>query len=150
MFPQPGSTATSPTITGSTVAGAPYPFVYIPTTFPNQAACSSAYSGCVQQFSSCTAALGSVNGVTVGGGVGGFGTTVSAIVPTGNAQSICSSLSRQACYGLQIGICTAFGTGGATGTNTLVNAGGAAATRSLGGIYEMLTGLAIAIAGMIT
>jgi hypothetical protein len=131
------------------VAGAPYPFVYIPTTFPNQAACSSAYSGCVQQFSSCTASLGGVNGVTVGGGVGGFGTTVSAIVPTGNAQSICSSLSQKACYGLQIGYCTAFGTRGATG-NTIVNPGGAAATRSLGGIYEVLTGLAIAIAGMIT
>jgi len=149
MFPQPGpTTTTSPTVTGSTVPGAPFPFTYISTTFPNQAACSAAYSGCVQQFSSCTSVLGGINGVTVSGG-GGFGTTVAGVAPTGNPQSICSSLSAQACYGLQAGYCTAFGTGRPT-NSAVVNFGGTPVRRSVGGIYEIVVGLTIAIAGMIT
>ncbi|WEW55744.1 hypothetical protein PRK78_001177 [Emydomyces testavorans] len=141
MFPQPGTATitTAPTLTGSTVPNAPYPFVYIPTSFRDQAECVRSYSGCVSQYNSCTNSLGGVNGVTIGGG-NGAGTTVQGVPPTGNAQSICSSLSRQACYGLQEAYCTAF-QGGRSG-------GSPPSTRN-SPLYEILAGLGIALAGMI-
>ncbi|KAK2809962.1 hypothetical protein FQN50_003376 [Emmonsiellopsis sp. PD_5] len=142
MFPQPGTgTATGPTTTGPTITGAPFPFTYIATTFPNQQECVSAYSGCASQYSSCTASLGGVNGVTVGGG-NGYGTTVPGSAPSGNPQSICASLSTRACYGLQEAYCTAFG-----GTG---NGAASFSRRSGGGLYDVFAGVVVAVAGMIT
>ncbi len=101
-------------ITRSTVPNQYYPFAYIPTTYVNAAACSSAYTGCQTDLASCTAALaGQINGVTVqapGGGMTVQGITA-RVDPT-SATSICSSLSLQACSGLQVEACQAFGTGG--------------------------------------
>lgn len=152
MFPQPTSATTTGTstsdgavITGSTVPGAPYPFVYIPTTFANAETCSSYYSQCESQCSRCTASLGGVNGVTVAG-PGGAGITVQGSTPTVDAQSVCSSLSRKACYGLQVAYCTAFGTSGATG-NQFINPGQAAPRRS-SSLRDLAVGLAVGIAGL--
>ncbi|KAK2760818.1 hypothetical protein FQN54_002056 [Arachnomyces sp. PD_36] len=109
MFPAPNPA--EPTITGPTLTGAEYPFVIIPTSFQGASECSSYYSGCQNQYTSCTGALGGgVNGVTVAGPGGGV--TVAAVSPTGNPQEICSSLQLKACHNLQVGYCTAFGAGG--------------------------------------
>ncbi|EEP80978.1 predicted protein [Uncinocarpus reesii 1704] len=140
MFPQPGTGTTTnpPTLTGSTVPNAPFPFVYIPTTFRSPEECVQAYSGCVSQYSACTRSLGGVHGVTVGGG-GGAGITVPGVEPTGDAQAICMTLSSQACRGLHEAYCTAF-PGGNSGSPPSVR-------RSL--LYEILAGLGVALAGMV-
>lgn len=145
MFP----TTTTAVVTagggGSTVPNAVFPFVYIPTTFENAAQCSSYYTSCQSEFSSCTASLGGgINGVTVTG-VGG-GVTVQGATATGNAASICSSLSAQACYGLQPTQCSAFGVGGG---NTFVVSQGAGPTRCPGGVYEIGVGIAVGVAGVL-
>ncbi|PGG99380.1 hypothetical protein AJ80_09376 [Polytolypa hystricis UAMH7299] len=142
MFPQPGSSTITPgpRITGSTVENAPFPFVYIPTTFPNPEQCVSYYSACESQYSACQSSLGGVNGVTVNGG-NGDGITVEGARPTGDAHSICFSLSQKACYGLQEAYCPHFTDG---------SSGNMAAGRSVGGIYELMAGIIIAVAGMIT
>ncbi|KAN0069779.1 hypothetical protein V8E54_012085 [Elaphomyces granulatus] len=152
MFPQTtaATTTTSPAagavITGSTVAGAAYPFIYIPTAFANGQTCSSYYSFCQSEYASCTASLGGAYGVTVAGG--GAGVTVAGapgVTGAAAAQSICSSLSFQACYGLQIGYCAGLGTASAAGAR-FVNAGSGPVRRS--SLHDLTIGLAAAIAGM--
>ncbi|KAL2383577.1 hypothetical protein RJZ90_002516 [Blastomyces dermatitidis] len=144
MFPQPGTSATTtpptdPTSTRPVVPNALFPFPIIPTTFSNQDACVSAYTDCQVQYSSCTASLGGVNGVTIGG-AGGI--TVPGVQPTaGNPVSVCSSLSTEACHGLQVGYCTAFRDG--------VGSGGVAARGGGGLLYDIVVGVAVAIAGMV-
>lgn len=114
----PGVQANGALPTRSTVLNQYYPFAYIPTTYVNAAACTSAYSSCQSDFSSCTAALGrDFNGVTVEGPNGGV--TVPAFtmsLPSSSASQVCQSLSAQACYGLQVEACQAFGTAGAVVT----------------------------------
>lgn len=127
------------TYTRSTVSNQYYPFAYIPTTYTNAAACTSAYSSCQTDVSSCTAALtGGIHGVTISGPNGGV--TVSAITATMDptaASQICQSLSSQACYGLQVAACAAFGTG------TANNAG----RNRCGNLYGIGAGVAIGMAG---
>lgn len=158
MFPQPTSATTTTTstsetssITGTTVSGAAYPFVYIPTTFANAQTCSSYYSQCQSQYSSCTASLGGAYGVTIAGS-GGAGTTVQGATATADAQSICSSLSQKACYGLQIGYCTAFGTSGGSVTTTsgsqFVNGNNALSMRPSSSLYDLAAAVAVGIAGI--
>lgn len=89
-----------------------YPFAFIPTTYNNAAACSSAYTTCQSDAASCTAALANgVQGVTITAPNGG--TTITAIPSLGSASatSICQSLSSLACYGLDVRACQAFGNG---------------------------------------
>lgn len=126
---------------GSTVANAVYPFIYNPTTYANAAACSSAYSHCQTEYTSCTSSLGgSVNGVTVSGA--GVGITVQGATATmAAAMSVCSSLSSQACYGLQLGSCSTY-----TGTGTLINPN-AAPTKCARALYGVGVGVAVGIAG---
>ncbi|KAL1953637.1 hypothetical protein VTO42DRAFT_2423 [Malbranchea cinnamomea] len=141
-FPQPGTeSTTSPPSTASTVPNALFPFTYIPTTFNNEAECAQSYTGCRSQYSRCTASLGGVNGVTVGGN-SGYGITVDGVVPTADPQSVCSSLLNEACHGLHIAYCTAFGDNGSSGN-------WAAASTRTSTLYEILTGLVIALAGMV-
>ncbi|KAI9814380.1 MAG: hypothetical protein M1827_003236 [Pycnora praestabilis] len=114
---------------GSTIANAPFPFVFLPTTYTNAAECSSYYSSCQTEYSSCAASLGGhVNGVTVSGA--GVGITVAGATATAtvDASSVCSSLSAQACYGLQLSQCPSYG--GSTGAVVNINA---APTRGVGG-----------------
>lgn len=102
----------------STVSNAFYPFAYIATTYSNAAACSSAYTRCQSDVASCTNALiGGAQGVTISAPNGGA--TITAVPSLGqqSASSICSSLSQQACYGLQVEACRAFdGSGNAAPT----------------------------------
>lgn len=106
---------------------------------PFYAACSSAYSSCQTDVSSCTAALaGGIHGVTISGPNGGV--TVSEITATLDptaASQVCQSLSSQACYGLQVAACAAFGTG------TANNAG----RNRCGHLYGIGAGVAIGMAG---
>ncbi|OAK98833.1 hypothetical protein IQ06DRAFT_295168 [Phaeosphaeriaceae sp. SRC1lsM3a] len=108
----------------STVQNAFYPFPAIPTTYSNAAACSAAYTSCQSDAAACTTALANGNqGVTVNAPNGG-GATITAIPSVGlqSAQSICASLSLQACSGLQVEACRSFG--GEQGAATRLACGG--------------------------
>lgn len=89
---------------GFAVPNAYFPFIYLPTTYANVAACSSSYSGCQSQYTVCTSSLGApgANGITV---VQGGGVTVVQPLGSVSAQQICQSLSQRACYGLQLANC---------------------------------------------
>ena len=124
----------------STVQNAFYPFPYIPTTYANAAACSAAWTSCQGDSASCTTALANgAQGVTVSA-PGGAGATITAVPSVGlqSAQSICASLSLQACSGLQVEACRSFGGDGA---------GNAAVTRGCGGGYLMGVGVVVGVAG---
>lgn len=135
------------TATGvSTVPNAFFPFVFLPATFSNAAGCSSYYSSCQTEYNSCTASLGgTVNGVTVSG-LGG-GVTVAGSTPTVQAQSICSSLSSQACSNVQLANCNTYGTA-AVASVTLINPN-AAPSRCPGSFYGVGVGLALGVAGQV-
>lgn len=125
---------------GSTVQNQFYPFPYIPTTYTNAAACSSAYTSCQGNAASCTSALANgAAGVTISAPNGGA--TITAIPSLGlqSAQSICASLSSAGCYQLTVEACTSFD--GARGAN-------AAAREHCGG-YIMGAGVAVGIAGQL-
>lgn len=102
----------------STVSNAFYPFPYIATTYTNAAACSSAYSRCQSDAASCTNALmGGAQGVTVSAPNGGATITAVPSLGQASASQVCSSLSQEACYGLQVEACRAFdGSGNAAPT----------------------------------
>jgi hypothetical protein len=122
----------------STVQNAFFPFPYIPTTYSNAAACSSAYTSCQGVAASCTTALANgAMGVTVSAPNGGATITAVPSVGLQSAQSICSSLSLQACSGLQVEACRSFG-----------GEGNAAMTR--GGCEWMVgVGVAVGVAGQL-
>ncbi|KAF2656627.1 hypothetical protein K491DRAFT_715219 [Lophiostoma macrostomum CBS 122681] len=134
-FVQTGSGAN----VGSTVPNSYYPIAYIPTTYTNAAACSSAYTSCTNDASSCTAALASGRqGVTVSAPNGGATVTAIASLGQSSASSICSSLSLQACSGLTVEACARFG--GATA---------AAGYNYCGARYAVGAGVAVGIAGQL-
>lgn len=150
LFPS-ATTTPAPSFTGSTVPGAVFPFVFIPTTFANAAECSSYATSCSNQYQSCLAALGGgVNGVTVSGANVGI-TVQGASTTVASASSVCSSLSQQACYGLQTGICPQYGSGTGTGVGTggfTVGSGAAArATGCPGIMYAVGAGAMAGAAG---
>ncbi|KAF2832992.1 hypothetical protein CC86DRAFT_364988 [Ophiobolus disseminans] len=121
----------------STVPNAFFPFFYIPTTYTNAAACSSAYSTCQNDAASCTTALANgAQGVTVSAPNGGATITAVPSVGLQSAQQICASLSAQACSGLQVEACAAFG-----------GQAGAAPKTRCGGGYLMGAGVAVGVVG---
>jgi hypothetical protein len=121
----------------STVQNAFFPFPYIPTTYSNAAACSAAYTSCQGDAAKCTTALANgAQGVTVSAPNGGATITAVPSVGLQSAQSICASLSLQACSGLQVEACRSFG-----------GEGNAAPTRGCG--YLMGAGVAVGIAGQL-
>jgi hypothetical protein len=123
----------------STVSNQFYPFPIIPTTYTNAAACSSAYTSCQADASSCTAALANgAQGVTISAPNGGVTQTAVPSLGTASAQSICASLSSEACSGLQVAACTAFDGG----------IPGAAPTRCAD-VYRVGAGVALGIAGQL-
>lgn len=155
MFPQGTSSTTTTTskasITGSTVPGAAFPFVYIPTSFSNAASCSSYYSFCQEEYTSCIVSLGGQYGVTVAGGNGG-GVTVAgatAVTSASAAISTCSSLSQEACYGLQQSYCTAFGTSGKSTTSGGSFVAGNYASARKSSLQEILLAAATGILGLL-
>ena len=130
----------------STVPNAFFPFVFFPATYSNAAGCSSYYSSCQNEYNSCTASLGgNVYGVTVSG-LGG-GVTVPGSTPTVQPQSVCSSLSSQACSNGQLANCNTYGTAGQA-TVTIINPN-AAPTRCPGGLYGVGMGVALGVAGQV-
>ncbi|KAI5862681.1 hypothetical protein GGS23DRAFT_87754 [Durotheca rogersii] len=111
-----GVAPTGSTPTPSFVSNTYFQFPYIPTSFSNQVACTSAVSQCSRNYAACVSGLS--GGSSAAGGVygvtiivpGGGGTTVAATnaaLPAPTATSVCSSLSSRACYGLQSSQCAA-------------------------------------------
>lgn len=104
-----------------------FSFPYLASTsFPNAAACTSAASACAADYAACTADLGSGSGSSASAyGVtivvpGGGGITVAPTQAAGSlgaaaVSSVCGSLSRAACFGLQSSVCSQSGTAGGTG-----------------------------------
>ncbi|MCJ1470243.1 hypothetical protein MMC07_008888 [Pseudocyphellaria aurata] len=115
---------------GSAVPNAYFPFTYLPTTFANAAACSSSYSGCQSEYTSCTNSLGAAGAaITV---VQGGGVTVLSPIGSVSAQQICQSLSQRVCYGLQLASCgTAPITATAAATQATFIAGSGAKRRKV-------------------
>ncbi|KAF2030142.1 hypothetical protein EK21DRAFT_89205 [Setomelanomma holmii] len=108
----------------STVQNAFYPFPYIATTYINAASCSAAYTSCQSDASACTTALANgAQGVTVSAPNGGVTFTAIPSVGLASAQSICASLSSQACYGLQVEACRSFDGAGAAPTGRCAGLG---------------------------
>lgn len=116
------STFAPPSTSVSYVPNAYFSFPYAPTSFADAGACSSAVSQCGANYDTCTSRLEGV-----GSGAGGSGAGVTVIVPgpggttvvgggqatftfaPASATSICSSLSSEACNGLQTDMCTQTG-----------------------------------------
>ncbi|KAI0011261.1 hypothetical protein F4779DRAFT_235595 [Xylariaceae sp. FL0662B] len=110
-----GVAPTGASATPSFVSNTYFQFPYIPTSFANPAACTSALSQCARNYRACVSELGGSNpGYAVTIVVpGGGGTTVAAThatVPSATATSVCSSLSSEACYDLQSSQCAQAGT----------------------------------------
>ena len=104
-----GAAPTGAVPTASFVTNSWFPYPYAPTSFANPEACTTAVEQCSSNYAACTSDLaGSGWGVTIvvpGGG----GTTVAPTdsqVPIATATSVCSSLSSEACHGLQTSQCT--------------------------------------------
>lgn len=142
-------TGVAPSATGvppvSFVSNTYFSFPYVATSFSNSGACSAAVNQCNANYQACTADLAGVNngyGVTIvvpGGG----GTTVAPTHPAvglATATSVCQSLSRQACHGLQSSQCTQ------TGANNGFFIGTGAATRPTAAcIAGVLVGVGVGI-----
>ena len=112
---------------GSTVANAQYPFTYIATSYANAGLCSTAWSECQAQSTSCFTSLAGQFGVTVAGLGGGITVQGATGTVLSSASSICSSLSAIGCYGLQETQCSIFGSGSVgpvTATTGFVQVGG--------------------------
>jgi hypothetical protein len=141
-----GGSQTSGASSRSYVPNPYYPaFPYIPTTYQNAAACSSAYTTCQSDFASCTSYLGGsagAHGVTVSAPNGGV--TVAGPTTTyapSFATAVCSSISSQGCFGLVVEACGNFGTGGGSQ---------GAAPRCTGVLkYGAGVGVAVGLAGQV-
>ena len=128
---------------GSTVPNAFFPYVYLPTTYPNADLCTSAFSSCRSEFFRCTSSLQNGNGVTVSGAGGGI--TAQPALGSASAGSICSSLSTKACYNLGLGNCPMYGTGTAGG-GTFSAGNGAVPTRCAQ-LYRVGVAVVVGVAG---
>jgi hypothetical protein len=137
---------------GSTVPNAPFAFVYIPTSFANQALCSLYWTSCQSESASCFSSLAGATGVTIAGpGVTSPGTA--------GASSICSELSASACYNLELPTCAQFpaATGAATAASTtnpfiqttVAGAGGLRATGCPEMMYALGLGAIVGAAGVL-
>ncbi|CAG8177353.1 unnamed protein product [Penicillium olsonii] len=141
MFPNAATaTATADANTESTIDGA-YPFVYVPTAFSNPQTCSSYYSVCQSEYAQCTGALMGRYAVTIGGE--GDGKTIQAVTAASQATSICSSLSVDACHGINLNYCGSV----ATQTGDSEAAGNHAVIRSTS-LHDLALGLFVGVAGM--
>ena len=88
-------------------------------------------------------------GVTVSGPGGGI-TQQGAIAPV-SAESICSSLSAEACHGLQLSQCSTLGGAAKTAAaGTFVEgSANAAPTRCAAVLYGVGVGVAVGVAGQV-
>ncbi|KAJ5206009.1 hypothetical protein N7491_003369 [Penicillium cf. griseofulvum] len=146
MFPSgasatPTSEGRAGSVTGSTLDGA-YPFIVVPTAFKDGETCSSYYSLCRSEYTQCTGALMGRYGVTIGGA--GEGKTVQAVTAASQATSICSSLSADACHGINLGYCGSV----ATQTGNAGESENDASPVRMSSLHDLVFGLAIGVAGM--
>ena len=142
---------------GSTVPNAPFPFVYMPTSFADRALCSSYWTSCQSESVSCFSSLAVM--------IAGPGVTTPGPAA---ASSICSELSASACYGLDSATtCDGFpAAAGVTTTATTTNpfvqttvagtatgaATGAAGSRATGCremLYALGVGAVVGAAGVL-
>lgn len=149
MLTTAGAAAITHAISGSSrVANSYYPFPYLATTYENAAECTSSYSSCQLESAKCTGVLeGGGMAVTVSGPGGGI-TQQGAIAPA-SAESICSSLSAEACHGLALTQCSTLGGAlQATAGTFVVGSANAAPTRC-GAVYGIGMGVAFGLGGQI-
>ncbi|KAL2043349.1 hypothetical protein N7G274_003655 [Stereocaulon virgatum] len=126
----------------STVSNSFYPYPYLPTAYPNAAACTSSFSACQLESAKCTGLLeGGGMAVTISGPGGGV-TQAGAMMPA-SAESICSSLSVEACHGLSLAGCSTLGA--SVGGNSFVAGTANAAPTNCAGLYGMGIGLGVAV-----
>ncbi len=86
--------------------------------------------------------------VTVSGPGGGV--TQEGAIPVASAESICSSLSVEACHGLALTQCSSLGGAKQTATGSFVAGGSAnAAPAKMPMLYGMGVGLAVGLAGQV-
>ncbi|RKF79586.1 hypothetical protein GcM3_054008 [Golovinomyces cichoracearum] len=95
-----------PTVTSS-VNNIYFPFPYSPTTFSDKDECLSAFYDCKNNYAACTASLQGTNyGVTIVAPAGGITVAPTAQpLDVSSASKICSSLSSQACHGIERSDC---------------------------------------------
>ncbi|KAI1647789.1 uncharacterized protein F4817DRAFT_335948 [Daldinia loculata] len=144
-----GVAPTGPTPSVSYVSNTYFSFPYIPTSFANSVACTSALDQCSRNYASCVSGLGGSSaayGVTIvvpGGG----GTTIAATQATGlpapSATSVCSSLSSEACYNLNSAQCTQAGTTG----GFIIGTGNAAARPTAVSVVAIVAGIGLSLIG---
>ncbi len=85
-----------------------YPYPVLPTTYTGSDDCSSSYTACQAESAKCTGFIeGGGYGVTVGGQDGVI--TQQAALGPSSAEAICSSLSQEACHGLDVSMCSTLG-----------------------------------------
>ncbi|KAL6718048.1 hypothetical protein ACLMJK_004133 [Lecanora helva] len=130
----------------STVQNSFYPFPYLPTTYANAAQCTSSFSSCQLESAKCTGMLeGGGMAVTISGPAGGV--TQQGAMPAASAESVCSSLSAEACHGLALTQCSTLGGAKQTAAGTFVAGGSAnAAPTKCPLAYGMGLGVAAGIA----
>ena len=134
---------------GSTVANSFYPYPYLPTTYKDAAQCTSSFSSCQLESAKCTGMLeGGGMAVTISGPGGGV--TQEGAMPVSSAESICSSLSVEACHGLALSQCSTLGGAKQTAAGSFV-AGGSAnvAPTRCPLLYGMGVGMVVGMAGQI-
>ena len=153
--PSPGLSTAAPTaaithaISGtSTLSNQYYPFPVLQTPYANAADCSTSFSSCQAESAKCTGFVeGGGYGVTVSGENGQI--TQQAAIPVQSAESICSSLSQEACHGLQLAQCSTLGGAASSAHGSFVAGGssnaGAAPTRCRI-MYGMGLGVAVGLA----
>ena len=131
---------------GSTVPNSFYPYPYLPTTFANAAQCTSSFSSCQLESAKCTGMLeGGGMAVTVSGPAGGV--TQEGPMPVSSAESICASLSKEACHGLALTQCSTLGGAKQTAAGTFVAGGSVnAAPTRCPVLYGVGVGMAVGIA----
>ena len=156
--PAAGSAASAPgpaithAISGtSTISNQYYPFPVLQTPFADVADCTESYSSCQAESAKCTGLVaGGGYGVTVSGQNGAI--TQQAAMPASSAESICSSLSLEACHGLQLAQCSTLGGAAARATagGSFVagdSANAAAAPTRCRGVYGMAVVVMVGVAG---
>ncbi|KAI2670562.1 hypothetical protein LCP963914a_9820 [Penicillium roqueforti] len=131
---------TNPSATESTIDSA-YPFVYVPTAFNNPQTYSSYYSMCQSEYAQCTGALIGRYAVTIGRE--GAGKTIQAVTAQSQATSICSSLSADACHGINLAYCSSVATQTADS-----EANGNNAPMRLSSLQDLALGVVVGVAGM--
>ena len=132
---------------GSTVANSYYPYPYLPTTYKDAGQCTSSFSSCQLESAKCTGMLeGGGMAVTVSGPAGGV--TQEGVMPVASAESICSSLSVEACHGLALTQCSTLGGAKQTAAGSFVAGGSSnAAPTRCPILYGMGAGVALGLAG---